>query len=190
VGWALSWKRGLEIAQHYRRRYPDRVHILAYEDLIDQPEQTVRALCAFLGQEYNPSLLEVPHVNAAEKEYAVLDGSRGINASRRFRYVGELNPAEIVALRWLCTLSLLRRAYPNLPGVYDRFPLMPRLRAMGLIAAGYVRHPLACALHSRRHGLPLRHYLARRLSVLFRRATDGDAPNPPAAAVTTPAKSS
>jgi hypothetical protein len=53
---AVAWRREVRAAQAFGRTNP--YHELRYEDLVDQPEARLREVCAFLGLEYEPRMLE------------------------------------------------------------------------------------------------------------------------------------
>jgi hypothetical protein len=43
--------------------HPGRIHLLRFEDLIEQPERTLRALCDFLGEPYDEQMLRYHEVD-------------------------------------------------------------------------------------------------------------------------------
>jgi len=53
---ACAWQREVRAARSFgrRRKYLE----LRYEDLVEQPESRLREVCAFLGLEYEPGMLE------------------------------------------------------------------------------------------------------------------------------------
>jgi hypothetical protein len=53
---AAAWKREVRAARRFGRTHP--YHELRYEDLVEQPELRLREVCAFLGLEYEPGMLE------------------------------------------------------------------------------------------------------------------------------------
>lgn len=46
-----------EAMDHWRKAFPDRIHHVRYEDLVDAPEPTARAAVAHLGLDWDPSCL-------------------------------------------------------------------------------------------------------------------------------------
>jgi hypothetical protein len=56
VAWA--WGRAVNQHRRYARRYPDRYRLLRFEDLVARPEPTLADLCAFLGVQLEPRMLE------------------------------------------------------------------------------------------------------------------------------------
>jgi hypothetical protein len=167
VGPALAWRRGAELAAHYRRRFPDRFHIVRYEDVLVAPEVTVRELCDFLLRPYDPALLDVPLINTSESAYRVVEGVRGIQQSRANRYAQTLNDAEIFAVRTLCSAGELRRWYPDCPAADAGFGLTTRLKALGLIARGAIRLPVQFLRRVVRTRMPMWHFVSLRARILL-----------------------
>jgi hypothetical protein len=56
-GATARWLYSARLAQRNRRRYPDRYLIVRYETLVQQPQSTLEAICAFLGETYVPAML-------------------------------------------------------------------------------------------------------------------------------------
>lgn len=56
---AVKWANYLdEMQRMYEGLGPSRVYEVRYEDLLDNPEQTLQALCEFLGERYDPAMLD------------------------------------------------------------------------------------------------------------------------------------
>ncbi|WP_320779780.1 sulfotransferase [Streptomyces sp. CRN 30] len=59
-----TWAQVMDTTRrHARRLPPDSWHELRYEDLLADPEPVLRALCAYLGEEYDPAMT-APHLLA------------------------------------------------------------------------------------------------------------------------------
>ena len=57
-GWAVGkWLTSMELAERNARRYGDRYLVVRHEDLLADEETTLRDVCAFLGEELEPSML-------------------------------------------------------------------------------------------------------------------------------------
>lgn len=74
--------------EHFQKVRPGRVHRVIYDRLVGDPETELRALCAFLGLEWSPAMLEfhtaegsVRTASAAQVRQALND--RGIGGWRR-----------------------------------------------------------------------------------------------------------
>jgi len=76
------------------RPYAAALHRVRYEELVDDPEGTVRALCAHVGVEFDPALLDVGSSNSSWVREGERPG-RGIVASSRERWRSELSPTEL-----------------------------------------------------------------------------------------------
>jgi hypothetical protein len=59
LSFAAQWRREIEGARRFGARLgPERYVELRYEDLVAAPEQRLRELCAFLGLDWDPALLD------------------------------------------------------------------------------------------------------------------------------------
>jgi len=58
VGAATArWLFSIRVARRNQRRYPANYLIVRFEDLASAPEETMRRVCAFIGEEYTPAML-------------------------------------------------------------------------------------------------------------------------------------
>lgn len=62
---AALWARSIRLAKRARRRWPDRVKLLRYEDFVENPEKELRSICTWLGIELEPEMLSRTHKNTA-----------------------------------------------------------------------------------------------------------------------------
>ena len=51
------WLSSVRLAKHNQQRYPRQYKIVRYETLAAQPEETLREICAFIGEDYTPAML-------------------------------------------------------------------------------------------------------------------------------------
>lgn len=99
--WCQATRAALELAEH------PRVTILRYEDLVREPERTVRALCLQLGLDYDPAMLDVDQINSSHQSSA--GGPRkGMRADAIDRWRQALMPAETAVTEQICR-PLMRR---------------------------------------------------------------------------------
>ena len=56
---SLLWRRGARAGLALERDYPDRVTRITYEDLIGDAETSLRSICAAIGVDFQPSMLDV-----------------------------------------------------------------------------------------------------------------------------------
>ncbi len=57
LGWELArWRHSADLARRNHARYPERYTVLRYERLCAEPESTLREVCAFIGEDYEPAM--------------------------------------------------------------------------------------------------------------------------------------
>ena len=52
-----AWLASVRLGERNEARYPDRFRIVRYEDLASEPEATLRQLCDFIDEPYDPAML-------------------------------------------------------------------------------------------------------------------------------------
>jgi hypothetical protein len=117
--WLASTRTGLRNV----RRFPSRYRLIRYEDLVRDPERTVRGVCDFIGEAFDPRLLSME--GAPEHRDAGGNGSFGDVAPGtistagvgRFRRVLEPEEIAFIQLATARTLAALRygRASVSMP---------------------------------------------------------------------------
>lgn len=92
---SLLW-RGVIRAEHdaLHRFGGERIRLQRFEDIVAAPEPAVRALCAWLGIEFEPQMLEIPVVNSS---YADSAGPEAVD-----RWRAKLPPRELAAVERCC----------------------------------------------------------------------------------------
>lgn len=65
------WAMQQAEAMAQQKRVPHAIHLLRYEELLDRPEESLRAVCAFLGEEYEPAMLRYFEGEEARKSAAL-----------------------------------------------------------------------------------------------------------------------
>lgn len=152
IGWAVSWNKGLSIAAALARAMPQRVMLVKYEDMVTDPASVGRALSDFVGVPFDPAILDVPHINPAEKQHTVVEGTKGLNTTRRYYYVDRLSKSEIKALDLLISRRMIGMFYPDLPHRSQRPGLGALLGAVWLIVSGPFRYLANRLWWSRKQG--------------------------------------
>jgi hypothetical protein len=99
------WAESAWRARRYRREHGDRYLMVRFEDLVQRPEEELARICAWLGIEFEPQMLEQRVVSAGARL-----GEGGIDAG--------------AATRW-------RRSIPGWVDRWFRAVLGSRLRALG-----------------------------------------------------------
>jgi hypothetical protein len=87
-----------------------RFTLVQFEDLVREPEVTVRHLCGRLGIDYEAGMLEVEQVNSSYQA-ATGGGRRGLNSDANEKWHVVLSPAEIAITERLCAPWMRRFGY-------------------------------------------------------------------------------
>jgi hypothetical protein len=56
-GATARWRYSVGLARRNQRKYPDRYKVVRFESMILQPEETLRDVCEFLDEAYEPAML-------------------------------------------------------------------------------------------------------------------------------------
>lgn len=163
VGWTLSWNRGVRLANDFVRHHPGRVHVVRFEQMVRDPEPTLKAVCQFLGVSFHADVLEVAHINPAEDRYRVIEGRKGFDKARVYYYPDRLDRTEIAAIDALVDRRLLEKSYGDLPHRPGTMPLGTRARCLWRIGSGGVRYLFDRVQWARRQKLSPVAYILRRL---------------------------
>lgn len=91
VGWA--WARAVAHHRALSRRYPATYRLVRFEDLVRDPEATIDGLCAFLGVDPEPAMLQQKVVSKGSRV-----GEAGFDVGAADRWRATIRPSEA---RWL-----------------------------------------------------------------------------------------
>jgi hypothetical protein len=61
----ISWLCAVRLHRRYEKRYPQNYHLMRFEDLVREPEKSVRELCAFLDIEFDPRMLHPKQIHSS-----------------------------------------------------------------------------------------------------------------------------
>ena len=129
--------------------------VVRYEDLVTEPERTVKNICAMIGEDFEPGMLEIEGHNSSSAAAATGIFSCSVN-----RWKTELSPEEIAIGQAIAGRLLTRLGYAVLP------VCVRRARWLAL----WLGTPFALvrALHANRATRgPLLPYLYRRVGALL-----------------------
>lgn len=103
--WKQANKLALELKGH------ERFYILRFEDVISNPEATVRAAAEFAGLEYEPEMLQIAQVGSSHKTNA--DSTLGVAKIALDRWKQVLAPGEINICEKVANGGMDDFAYPR-----------------------------------------------------------------------------
>jgi hypothetical protein len=105
---SLLVKSAVEASQQARRRFgAERILLLRYEELVTEPEPSVRALAEWIGVDYVPSMLDVQN-----KYGSYGDVKGGISQAPLERWRTKLSPTEIAVIQTCCRRTMEQLGYP------------------------------------------------------------------------------
>ena len=108
AGGAIArWNYSTGLAERHMRRHPDGYLVVRFEDLVTDTEATLRRVCAFIGEAFEPSILGV---RASESARGRSQGQEGVAAGRP---VASLD-SEYIGLHARGTVSEHELAYMEL----------------------------------------------------------------------------
>jgi hypothetical protein len=103
---SLLWLASMRAARRALERYPDRVLLSRYEDLVADPEVQVRRICTFIGIEFEASMLAIAGNNSSE-----IVSRRGIFAISVGRWRDKLSEADAYIGQMICGREMRRLGY-------------------------------------------------------------------------------
>lgn len=90
LGWSIAmWLQSASLSYRNQERYPDRYKVVRYESLMLEPEETIRDICAFIGEDVETGMLasardSMPKTKEMEKRNKETTGTvRGRAATGR-----------------------------------------------------------------------------------------------------------
>ena len=149
----LMWRATVNATLAAAARFgPERVRLLRYEDFVAAPEAELAALCAWIGIEADPTMLEVPLHNSSSEGFVP---HAGVSADQVARWRDKLSDRETGIIQRVAGRTLARagyapvpaagrpidlvRAYAELPGVVLRATRANRDRVGNLPAYAWRR---------------------------------------------------
>ncbi len=109
VGEAVArWLYSVGLAKRNQRKYPDRYKVVRYETMVSHPEDTLREVCAFLGEDYSPAVFMTPagmgHKGPITTDY--IGHYRGIITQREIAFIQVAAGRDMAAYGYI--LDLIR----------------------------------------------------------------------------------
>lgn len=116
IGGATAlWQSTVGLAERNLALHPAAYKIVRYEDLVSQPEETLREICAFIGEDYSPEMLSMRGARefrdkGGNSSYGPRKPGR-ISASSVGRFRDVLSDSQIAFMQLFATQSMRRYAY-------------------------------------------------------------------------------
>ena len=109
---ALMWRGAARASMKARQRLgEDVVRVVRYEDLIGQAEQCLSDITAWLGEKFEPEMLDIPMANSSFSGY---QSSAGFSSNTSDYWQSTLSKSELAVINLLCRKEMKARNYPLL----------------------------------------------------------------------------
>jgi hypothetical protein len=114
-GATARWQYSTRLAEQYAVRYPAQFLVVRFEDLITSTEETMRLVCAFLGEDFEPSMLEMAGAPRLRDRLAgpaaPATGGDILSPAHIGRYRGRLPMAELEFMQNRADRRMVRHHY-------------------------------------------------------------------------------
>ncbi len=128
-GAVARWRYSTALGERNVRRHPDGYRLIRYEDLVRNPSAVIREVCGFIGEVYEPAMLEMG--DAPTYQAKLREGSSSgelIDASHIGDFHGRIPAAELAFLQQQLGRRMRRHGYEPVP-----VPMAPLERARYLV---------------------------------------------------------
>jgi len=148
---ARQWRKLAALAWRYQRQPGVDVKVIRYEDLVSEPLQSTRDLCAWLGVDHSPQMSDPAAFVDGQGKPWIQNSSYGQGAQEFARsgvdkWRGSLGPRELALIETLCGPEMLLHGYrpDRLRGTIDegllRDPPLVDSASLAAWARAYMRN--------------------------------------------------
>lgn len=106
----ISWLRSVALAKDNAERHPNAYKLVRYETLVASPQETIRDVCAFLGEKPEPQMLRMERVERYRARSAG-DGRGPISTSYIGRYRGRIGAGDVAFIQSFAGRQMLSLGY-------------------------------------------------------------------------------
>lgn len=118
-GAVARWNYSLRLAERHRSNHPEDYLIVRFEDLVREPEQTVRSVCAFLDEDFHSAMMEMRDAPTHRRR---VQGDRPGPVELSTDYIGRyraIPPAELAYIQRHAGRGMRRYGYEPVPVEMD-----------------------------------------------------------------------
>jgi hypothetical protein len=124
------WRYSVDLGERNLKRWPDRYRLVRYEDLVRKPAAVVAELCEFVGETFEPTMMDVPDAPSYRaKLVAGANGGPLITPAHIGDYRGRIPPHELAFMQGRLRARMRRHGYRP-----DAIPMAAPDRARYLLA--------------------------------------------------------
>ncbi|MEM7031753.1 MAG: sulfotransferase [Chloroflexota bacterium] len=84
----IAWLAAARLDKQYKEKYPDNYYLSSFESLVQNPEDSIKAICSFLDIEFQEAMLNPPKVDSSFSP----KGGSGFNTQTLNRWETYLKP--------------------------------------------------------------------------------------------------
>jgi sulfotransferase family protein len=106
-----NWMLSARLAEVHARRYPDAYLVVRYETLVTQPDTTLRSICAFLGEDFDPAMLRLDGAPRYDGERARTADGSAVTTAYVGQYRGVLEARDVAFIEQVAHRHLVRFGY-------------------------------------------------------------------------------
>lgn len=111
-GAVARWRYSESMARRHEERWPDRYLVVRFEDMVANPEATLRTVCAFLGETFEKDMLAMVSADKHRDRLASGHGDASIlSASFVGQYRENVSVEEIAFIQFQLREAMERRGY-------------------------------------------------------------------------------
>jgi hypothetical protein len=112
---AATWRSSASFARRNQQRYLGRYEVVRYEDLVADPDATIRGVCAFLGERFEPTMLQMEQVRRYDDIRAGSEDGSPISDEFVGRYRRSVDRSDVGLIQSLLEPELNAFGYPPDP---------------------------------------------------------------------------
>jgi len=114
---AASWLYSAGLAIRNQKMYPDRYKVVSFERMVSQPEETLRDVCSFLDEMYDPAMLMLEGIPRFQKVSA--SQAKPVESPLSVEYIGRyhklVSKKDIAFIQMVSRQDMLAHSYPLEP---------------------------------------------------------------------------
>lgn len=114
-GAAARWRYSMRWAARNQRRHPAAYLVVRFEDLVTSPETTMREVCGFLGEDYEPEMLAMAAAPEFRRGLGDEHPAEALSADYLGRYRGRVPDGELAFLQLHLGRTMRRYGYTTDP---------------------------------------------------------------------------
>lgn len=144
---AAHWAENVQSAFAAKRRWPGRVHIVRYEDLLTDPETTLRTICTLIGVEFAQETIDSAAKASSIPEWESgwkAQSNQPIDTSFKQKWRRSSNPKRVARIEALLAPELSKLGY-------ELSPSTPRASLRGRITFKIIRARYRAAVLAKRY---------------------------------------